>query len=160
MWRKSLNGVKSRRRRDRLRMICNEAYESTQPDPPSTQRASTRSLTRTRNISPMGTIAIDFLIANQVSKLSVLNSLAEQSQRFDIRNTSIDELNSHLRTLDRLWDKFDNDHDKLGQSSRRAVLNHPYMTTNVYEQAFGLYNNATQITHRHIAQIKQLQQQQ
>ncbi|KAK0071407.1 hypothetical protein PV326_001278, partial [Microctonus aethiopoides] len=111
---------------------------------------SAHSASRSRSPSPSGTIAIDFAIASQMSRLNMLTSLEKVSQLIDIRHTSMDEIISHIQTVGRQWEKFESEHDKLGQASRRALFTHSYMTNNVYELAFNIYNNAIQIAHRQL----------
>lgn len=106
-----------------------------------------------RPSSPQPTIAVDFAIATQMSKLKVLNELKEQSASFNSSDTTLEELKGHIKVIEDEWERFCKIHEKLGQSARRSILTHPYMTEGVYEQTFSVYRAALTLAHKQVARL-------
>lgn len=98
------------------------------------------------------TNAQEFSLATQISRANLIKNMSEQSLSF--QPGSVEEVDSKLKMLNKLWEAFDKDHESLGAACRSAFFHHPYLMLSYYEKAFMNYEEAQSILVRLKAQLK------
>ncbi|KAK0072650.1 hypothetical protein PV326_014240, partial [Microctonus aethiopoides] len=99
------------------------------------------------------TINAEFMIASQQSRLRMLALLNQQASTFDLPETTIGEVQSHIQSLEQEWHRFNIEHEKIGATARRSLLTHPYMTEDTFMQAFNQFTEANARSHRHLERL-------
>ncbi|XP_034936335.1 uncharacterized protein [Chelonus insularis] len=100
-----------------------------------------------RSPSPDLTGPTSFKIATQMARLNQLRRMKVQADDVNRTTMTFQLIQEKMEMLKQVWREFLAEHELIGKGCRVTLFRHPYMTDNMFDQAYNLFDQTNDQLH-------------